>query len=119
MDLGYADLADALLAGANLSASDLGHGHLMGADLTGGSLAAVILAYSDLEVSDESLKRNTVPTLVVVGQDDPEKPTADELKKTMTNVRVEVIPDADHFKAGGRPEFFAAVLEFLKSHPCK
>ena len=80
------------------------------------ALAAVIRAYADLEVLEESLKDNRVPTLVVVGEHDPEKPTTDELKSVMKNVRVEVVSDADHFTAGLRREFIQSVLEFLKSH---
>lgn len=83
------------------------------------ALAAVIRAYPDLEVSEESLTNNSVPTLVIVGQHDPEKPTVDELKKVMTKIHVKVIPDADHFTAGGRPEFFDAVTEFLNAHRSK
>jgi pimeloyl-ACP methyl ester carboxylesterase len=80
------------------------------------ALAAVVRAYADLEVSEESLKNNAVPTLVIVGDKDPEKPTADELKSVMKNLRVVVIRDADHFSAGQRPEFVRSTLEFLETH---
>lgn len=80
------------------------------------ALAAVIRAYADLEVSEESLRNNAVPTLVVVGEHDSEKPTVDELKNVMKNMGVEVVLDTDHFTAGVRPEFIRSVLEFLKSH---
>lgn len=83
------------------------------------ALAAVIRAYPDLEVPEESLTNNSVPTLVIVGELDPEKPTIDELKQVMTKMQAKVIPDADHFQAGGKQEFFDTVIRFLNAHRSK
>lgn len=80
------------------------------------ALAAVLRGYSRLEVSEKSLKENRVPTLVIVGEHDPEKPTADELKRVMKNMRLVVIPEVDHFQAAGRLEFLRATIEFLNAH---
>ena len=81
------------------------------------ALAAVMRAYGDLEVSEESLRNNTVPTLIAVGEHDPEKPTVDELRGVMKNMCVKVVPDVDHFRAGLTQEFIQTVVEFLKAHP--
>ena len=72
-----------------------------------------------LRGSEESLKNNTVPTLIVVGEHDPEKPTVDELRGVMKNMRIKVIPDVDHFGAGLEQEFIQTVVGFLKAHPEK
>lgn len=80
------------------------------------ALAAVIRAYARLEVSEESLKDNLVPTLVIVGEDDPEKPTVDELKRVMKNMRTVIIPGVDHSHAAVKPEFLRATVEFLEAH---
>jgi pimeloyl-ACP methyl ester carboxylesterase len=80
------------------------------------ALAAVVRAYEGLEVSEESLLENGVPSLFIVGENDPEHPTVLALQDVMKNARIVVIPDADHLQAGAHPDFISSAVEFMKSH---
>jgi pimeloyl-ACP methyl ester carboxylesterase len=83
------------------------------------ALAAVVRSWKELTVSDDRLKANRVPTLALVGADDPLKKGVDEWKGRMANFRVVVIDGADHMTAFARPEFVRALREFLAEHAAK
>jgi pimeloyl-ACP methyl ester carboxylesterase len=58
-----------------------------------------------------------VPTLVIVGRDDPIRPVADAefMHKGIRNSRLEIIEDAAHMTNMEQPEIFnRAVLSFLR-----
>jgi pimeloyl-ACP methyl ester carboxylesterase len=80
------------------------------------ALAAVARAFGELAVSADALKSNRIPTLSVIGADDPLKPGVDAIKGVMSNLEVFVIEDADHMTAFGHPEFSQAILKFLDGH---
>ena len=70
--------------------------------------------------STETLAAVTVPTLVVVGEEDTLSPPADAelIAKTVPGAQLVVIPDAGHLSAMESPaEFNAAVSDFLAGLP--
>jgi pimeloyl-ACP methyl ester carboxylesterase len=77
------------------------------------ALAAVSRGFKELGVADEKLKSNRVPTLALIGADDPLKPGVDALNGKMTNLQVVVIKDTDHMTAFASPEFGKSLLGFL------
>ena len=60
----------------------------------------------------DALRPVTVPTLVVVGDQDSRGPSAGSLAALLPCGQLVVVP-GDHFTAPGAPEFTTAVLEFL------
>ena len=79
-------------------------------------LAAVARGFKELMVPWDKLEANQVPTLALVGEQDPLKKGVDELKGKMANLTITVIKDADHGTAFSRPEFIKALQEFLAEH---
>jgi pimeloyl-ACP methyl ester carboxylesterase len=77
------------------------------------ALAAVIRGMKGLATSYDELKANKVPTLAVVGEDDPLKKGVDDIKDRMGHLRVVVIPMADHVSAFYSPMFVREVKAFL------
>ena len=80
------------------------------------ALAAVLRGWDGFAVSEENLRANEVPTLVVVGANDPLKVKVDDLDGVMSNLEIVVIPDQDH-GALSHPDFVKHVDEFLSKHP--
>jgi len=83
------------------------------------ALAGVARGLKDLAVSWDQLKANQVPTLALIGDQDPLKESVDGLKGKMASLTIIVIEGADHRSAPGRPEFAKALLEFLTAHRAK
>jgi pimeloyl-ACP methyl ester carboxylesterase len=77
------------------------------------ALAAVVRGFKALTVRDEQLKANKVPALALVGAIDPLKRGVDDMKERTGNLRVAVIPGADHITAFSRPEFVKELQDFL------
>ncbi len=82
----------------------------------GKALAAVVRGWKALAVTDEQLKANKVPTLALIGADDPLKKSVDDIKDRMANLKVVVIDKADHISAFVKPEFVVALRKFLDKH---
>lgn len=80
------------------------------------ALAACIRAMSGLAVTEQQLCANKVPTLALIGGDDPLKAGVDELEKVMANLTVEVIPATNHMTAFGAAKFTNDLKAFLGSH---
>ena len=80
------------------------------------ALVAVLRGWSGLVVSAEALKANKIPTLALIGADDPLKKGVDALEGHMSHLKVVVIPGADHITAVARPEFIDALRAFLAKH---
>jgi pimeloyl-ACP methyl ester carboxylesterase len=83
------------------------------------ALAAVARGFKELMVPWDKLEANQVPTLALIGEQDPLKKGVDELKGKMANLTITVIKEADHRTAFGRPEFIKALQEFLAEHHSK
>jgi pimeloyl-ACP methyl ester carboxylesterase len=80
------------------------------------ALAACIRGMENLSVEESSLKANKVPTLAIIGSEDPLKVGVDEMEKVMSNLKVEVMDGADHMTCFQRPEFVDDLKPFLEDH---
>jgi pimeloyl-ACP methyl ester carboxylesterase len=80
------------------------------------ALAAVLRGWKGLAVSDKELKANRVPVLAIIGADDPLKKGVDAVKGELSELRVVVIPGADHITTFMRPQFVQSLLAFLEKH---
>ncbi len=83
------------------------------------ALAAIARGNADLHAAEAKLRANKLPVLAVVGELDPLRPSVDKLASIMPNVRVAVVPGANHMFAARRPEFLQALKDFLASHADK
>ena len=80
------------------------------------ALAAVARGFGELAVAEEKLKGNRVPTLALIGSDDPLKRGVDEIATLMKNLEVVVIDDTDHLTAFSSPDFVKGLRGFLAKH---
>ncbi len=80
------------------------------------ALAAVARGFKELMVPWDKLEANKIPTLALIGENDPLKKGVDELKGKMANVRISVVKDADHMTALSKPDFVKSLREFLAEH---
>lgn len=79
-------------------------------------LAAVVRSWKTLAVPPERLKSNKVPTLALIGEHDPFRPSVDALKERMDNLQVVVIDDANHMTAFTKPKFLRTLRKFVEEH---
>jgi pimeloyl-ACP methyl ester carboxylesterase len=80
------------------------------------ALAAVMRGSARLYASEAKLRANQLPVLAIVGERDPVKAEVDNLVGALGNVKLVVIPGANHMSAFGRPEFLVALKTFLGAH---
>jgi pimeloyl-ACP methyl ester carboxylesterase len=81
------------------------------------ALAAVVRGWNGLGVTDAELKANRVPTLALIGADDPLKKAVDALEGRLANLeKIVTIAGADHITAFAQPEFIRALRTFLAKH---
>lgn len=80
------------------------------------ALACCIRGMKGLAVTEEKLRDNKVPTLALIGAQDPLKVGVDEMQKVMANLTVDVIQGTDHMTAFRSPVFIDGLLAFLASH---
>jgi pimeloyl-ACP methyl ester carboxylesterase len=75
----------------------------------------------EVRVSDKEIKDIRVPTLALIGADDPLRDGVDQLKKLLPMAKIVVIDKADHMSAMGSPEFIRGLRQFLadNSQPAK
>jgi pimeloyl-ACP methyl ester carboxylesterase len=81
------------------------------------ALAAVRRSNPAQVVTEAQMAALRMPTLGVVGTADPYLREFQQLKAAMPQLELVTIPGASHGSAPGRPEFLAAVLDFLRRHP--
>jgi pimeloyl-ACP methyl ester carboxylesterase len=80
------------------------------------ALAAVVRGFQELAVPAEKLKTNQIPALALIGEFDPLKKGVDALEGKMANLKIVVIPGADHLAAVSNPAFIKSLSEFLAQH---
>ena len=81
---------------------------------TGGDpLAMIHVLDSFVDTPIEAIAAIEVPVLVVIGEDDRDRPSAEDLASTM-GAALEVIP-GDHMRAPFSPDLTDAILRFLDS----
>ncbi len=83
------------------------------------ALAAAARRIEDFQTSEAKIRANKVPTLALVGELDPTKKYVDKLAGLMPNLKVVVIPGANHWSAFGNPEFLRSLKAFLAEHSGK
>jgi pimeloyl-ACP methyl ester carboxylesterase len=81
------------------------------------ALAAVQRSLYKFEVSEDKLRKNRVPVLSLIGEIDPIKDSVDQLQGVLANLKVVVIPSANHGSAPTDPLFVKSLKEFLVAHP--
>ena len=87
----------------------------MDADQDSKALAAQRLGNVGLRITDEPLRTNKVPVLVIYGsRDSPER--FDALKKTFASAEFAVVEGAGHGSVPDSPVFIRDVREFLTRH---
>jgi pimeloyl-ACP methyl ester carboxylesterase len=80
------------------------------------ALAAVARSFKALPDSEAQLKANRVPTLALIGSDDPLKKLVDPLPGRLTNLQVIVLAGANHMTAFTSPRFVEALQRFLAAY---
>jgi pimeloyl-ACP methyl ester carboxylesterase len=83
------------------------------------ALAAIARGNAALRASEEKLRANRTPALAIVGELDPLRASVDKLASIMGNLKVAVVPGANHMFAVRRPEFLEALKAFLSAHSDK
>ena len=77
------------------------------------ALAAVMRAMPEFNVTEAQLRANTVPTLTILGADDPLAEGAGEMTQIMGNHRLVYVEGGGHVNTPRRPEFLEALKDFL------
>jgi pimeloyl-ACP methyl ester carboxylesterase len=83
------------------------------------ALAACIRGMQGLAVTETQLRANKVPTLCLIGDQDPLKAGVDDMEKVMSNLKVDVIKGTDHATAFRSPLFVEDLQAFLAGHAAK
>jgi pimeloyl-ACP methyl ester carboxylesterase len=79
-----------------------------------GALAALLRGLALL--SEEEVRRITIPMAVVIGANDGFMPNVHRLARVRPSTAVVVIPDANHATAIDRPEFARALIDILSKY---
>jgi pimeloyl-ACP methyl ester carboxylesterase len=69
------------------------------------------------QVAEAKIRANKVPTLALIGEVDPLKAGVDHLDGMMPNLKIVVIPGANHLTAFSSPLFLQSLRSFLAAHP--
>ena len=79
------------------------------------ALAAMIrgAGYKDTRITEKQIQAIRVPTLALIGADDPLRFGVDRLKKLLPQTKVVVVENAHHLNAYTRREFVSALKQFL------
>ena len=76
------------------------------------ALAAVIRNFVP-SPTEAQIRSNKIPVLALIGEKDPAKKDVDRLKDLMPNLKIVVIPNADHGTASVDPLFIKSFNDFL------
>ncbi len=79
------------------------------------ALVALISAAHELVLPDEIIKVNRVPTLVIIGDEDPFRTGVKGLKRVKPDTEVLILKNADH-RSGLSPEATKKAIAFLKAN---
>lgn len=77
------------------------------------ALAALSRSMLDMTVSEETLRSNSVPTLVVFGEHDWIRPNGDALPGVMANLTMRVLPGEDHGSVPASDAFKRMIRSFI------
>jgi len=79
------------------------------------ALAALIrgAGHKNTRITEKQIQDIRVPTLAIIGADDPLKFGVDKLKQLLPKTKVVVVANAHHLNVYTRPEFVSALKQFL------
>jgi pimeloyl-ACP methyl ester carboxylesterase len=80
------------------------------------ALGAVMRSLGDLAVTEDRLRANKVPTLMIIGNEDPLHPSMDRMKGIMANQEIVYIEGGNHLTALFDLKFIETLRAFLKKH---
>jgi pimeloyl-ACP methyl ester carboxylesterase len=81
------------------------------------ALSAVITGIKDLEVTEEQLRANKVPVLVIYGSREGEsKERIDRVTKVLKPTKTEIVKGGDHLTTFAAPKFRNSIRDFLNAH---
>ncbi len=80
------------------------------------ALAQMVEGWRDLQITEDDIKRTTVPSLTVIGENDPLRRGAERLAATKSNHELVFLKNRNHYNAFRR-EFIENVQSFLAKHP--
>ena len=80
------------------------------------AVRCILERFTDFAVSEEELRKNTVPVCSIVGEFDPLRTGVDRMQGVMANQEAIYIPGGDHLSTVRKREFSDAILHFLEAH---
>lgn len=80
------------------------------------ALACVMRSLADLTVTEDELRNCKVPTISIVGTNDPLRGGVDRLKDVMANHETVYVEGTDHISTIRDPKFLETIRAFLKKH---
>lgn len=80
------------------------------------ALAAVMRSLTDIIVTEDALRASTVPSISIVGTEDPLRTGVDRMKDVMANHDTVYIDGTDHITTIRDPKFLQTLRAFLKKH---
>lgn len=80
------------------------------------AIAALVRSFREQVISPTQVAAVKVPTLGIAGSVDPLLLDLQDLKKLRPDMKLVIIDGATHSGAQSRPEFVAAIREFIASH---
>ena len=80
------------------------------------ALAAAFRAGVSYKTSDNELQKNQIPTLALIGSDDPMIEDVKAMGLIMNKLKVVVLPGADHLSALAFPGFTMELLRFVREN---
>lgn len=81
------------------------------------ALAAVVRDFKNYTMTDEDIAKIDVPTVAIVGDQDPLITQVRAMEPIVEDLEVVVVPGANHMTTFMRPEFLEAVKQHLSEHP--
>jgi pimeloyl-ACP methyl ester carboxylesterase len=80
------------------------------------ALACVARSFTNFTVDTPAIKAIKLPMLAIIGSGDPLKAGVDRLHSDKSDVKVVVIPGANHMSAGSHPTFVKELKAFVDGH---
>jgi pimeloyl-ACP methyl ester carboxylesterase len=81
------------------------------------ALAALLKGRWDDRVGEEGVRGIRTPMAAIIGEHDPIRPAAENLKALNPATTLILVPEATHQTAMGAPEFIDGVRELIAAHP--
>jgi len=79
------------------------------------AIAAALRSMPELIVEAEPLQANTIPALAIVGDRDPLRPFTEQMAAVTNNMKIVIVPDADHMSLMRRQTAVDAIKKHLNN----